>query len=337
LKNLLETIKKWSIDNKDFVSLCRAVMQAVLIFVAVIAFLYNALNTISIHKPGSWFDKTISFLTVSFVIPLYLLLLVVLAGSYFYKYVAKRSAQRADWKARLVGTWLNQWGGTQPGRESFEINNRFQYIVNGKPYFEVRNFRIKVKKKQVSFTKVAIQNDDTRIVHNILAFDDFNVLRGTERSKSMQYPISYTRVGSDFTKASDPYIKMSASATYSSDTGITYPLKIQFQFECLQNNSIAVNSIRFEANPILQIERKAQGFHAPNSYNANATLFTKEQYHQEVIISKTMSATCWIPFDPTVGKNNLDIAIEKGLCGILYFNYYFLEDRSKSHLYIGKF
>jgi hypothetical protein len=336
LNKFFGKFSKWSTDNKDFVSLARAVMQAIVLLAALIGFIYATVIKPPVNRPGSWFDRFLTIANISIAIPFYVLLLVIIIALYSYNYFKKQIILQLEWKARLIGDWLNRWAGDQPGQEFFTITNEFKYILFNGPYFEIRNFRINPKRKTVKFTKVGIKDNDKRILKNMLSFKNFNELKGLEQSsKTHRYEITYTKLGCE--TASNPYLKVAASSSLSENPDTTNKLKLDFHFQCLQNRSIAIHSIRFEANPVLQIENKADRFIGPNSYNCNATLFKKEHYVEEVVINKATAATCWVPFNPEVGKFNLDKALEKKLCGTLFFHYAFVEDRTKSHLYIAKF
>ena len=312
-------------------------MQAFLLIGGIIAFIYSAILKIPVHKPGSWFEKMLSFFNITVVIPLYAFLIIILIIYFAYRYLKNRIISQTEFKARMIGKWLNRWGGSQPGQEIFTITNDFKYLIGNTAYFDFKRFRINTKRKAISFTKIGVRDGDARILQNTLSFDELNELKGTEKSKGKEYGITYTRVEPGSTNLSAPYIRVTATCSLSVDPTVTHPLKLDFLFQGLQDKPIAIHSVRFEANPILQIDNRAVRFSAPNSYNCNLTHLKKEQYQEEIVINKVTAATCWVPYAPEVGKYTLDKALDKSLCGTLFFNYSFMDDRTKTYLYIGSF
>ena len=115
-------------------------------------------------------------------IPLYLLLIVILAVAIYIIRLAKRKTGREVSIDLLEGTWLNQW--TINGRTNSEIcqiQNDGRYFINGTHCFDVTDISYNSITQRISFVKVSVQDPDTRLT-NILRIRNENLLEGTENN-----------------------------------------------------------------------------------------------------------------------------------------------------------
>ena len=99
------------------------------------------------------------------------------------------------------GVWKNKYKDLlRPegsGEERFVIKNGFEYHIltndGSKHYFNLCDLSVDINKKEIKFTKKAVQEDDTRAVHNILKYDSRLGIKytGIELDKSIE--IEYTK------------------------------------------------------------------------------------------------------------------------------------------------
>ena len=182
-KNNFENLKNWCNANQGLLTL----LGLIVAIIAAIPF-----NKIDFSFAHSLWDKCVLILTYKLQIPIYLFIVVVVLSLFYLLRLRKRYLSSSYTLKFLKGTWKCEWTiiGSNPGSEITKISEDGKYIINNDHWFDITEFKFDSTKKQITFYKTAVKENDQRKLPNTLNIINNECLEGTENN----YKIKYTKL-----------------------------------------------------------------------------------------------------------------------------------------------
>jgi hypothetical protein len=177
---------------KRFKNWCNA-NQGLLTMVAIVVAITGLVpfNSLDLGFTNSLLEKIKAVGFYNIKIPVYIFLIILLIGLFYFKTIKNRYLHRKITIDFLKGIWKNEWTlNGQSDSEICEIKDDGKYYVNEEHWFTLENFKYDYKTNKITFFKTSVRPGDNRKMLNMLTIENNDLISGNENN----YDIRYRRI-----------------------------------------------------------------------------------------------------------------------------------------------